>query len=574
MKNVNRKSTSALKYPRSKRNNPIMHLSSCMPGVAHPVAFIPMLREDSLVGQIDATVEMLETKELLMNSVTARFTAWVVPFLAFERFQASREELDRAYMGEGSLDGTGVTAFMENEALPAGGAAAVPLYLSAGEQGKAGDQINTANAEAYNLVYNHRARQASHKLTPRAMADRSLAPAFWSRHQFPHMVADFDQAMMEGQVALHVVSGTALPIHGIGFDAQNMPHWKLPGHQVYGADGVVHEVSGDYPDVWASGSPSATGISLKANAAQGGGVVHPDVWAEMAADGISISLAGLEEAKKLQAFAKLRMQFEGHDDEYIIDMLMQGLSVPDQHLKQPFQIYDSHRMEGGKLRRPVFSQGKRYATDSGNLDDSATSGFTRETIRLRVPQINTGGVVVVLMEILPDQLWERQQDWFFHTRPAGGRAGHDYWPDAERDTLDREKVEVVYNRDMDVSHSDPTGYFAFEPMNAKYNRAPPKIGGKFHRPAADTPTDDARKRLWAVEGVDPALTDSFFIVEPGTMHIKPFLDEINDPFEISARGNCVITGNTQFGGLLIEQTGNYEAVAAHAPKDQIVKEAP
>lgn len=548
MKNVNRKSTTALKYPRSKRNHPIMHLSSTMPGVAHPVAFIPMLREDALVAQIDAMVEMLETKELLMNRVTARFTAWCVPFLADPRFMGSRDEFDLSYMGENSLDGGGVNAFVENEALPAGGAGAVPLYLAAGMHGDEADQVNTFNRVAYNLVYNHRARQASKELTARLLTDTSLAPAFWHHRQFPHIVADFDQAMMDGQVALNVVN-SKLALKGMVVDSGTPP----PGTAV-GTD---------------------TGIAVGVGASQYGlaygnlGGALPTVYAEMEANAITVSLAGLEEARKLQSFAKLRTQFEGHDDDYIIDMLMMGLAVPDQYLKQPFQVYDSMRMEGGNLRQVTFSQGKRYSTTAGSMDDSATSGFAKETIRMRVPRINTGGVVVVLMEILPEQLWERQKDWFFHSRPKDGIPAHNLWPEADRDTLDRQKVDVVYNGDIDVNHTDPMGYFGFEPMNAKYNRAPPYIGGKFHRPSADTPTDDARKRLWAVEGTDPALTDSFFIVEPGTMHIKPFLDEVNDPFEIAARGNAVISGNTQFGGLLIEQTGNYEAMADRAPTDQI-----
>lgn len=551
-KNVNRKSTTPLKYPRSRRNHPIMHLSSCMPGVCHPVAFIPMFREDALIGQINPMVEMLETKELLMNRTTARFTAWVFPNLAAERFNGSRDEFDRSYMGEESLNGDGVIPFIENVALPTGGTSMVALYKAAGLHGKATDQINTMYREAYNAVWNHRARQRSKDLTPRELDDETLAPAFWNHMQFPHLVADFDQAMIDGQVALNVIA-SRLPVRGLGL---------MDGGGPAGTLSATRDGSGEFMTGKVGVGGSLLGVQMTTSGVSSSTNVL-DVYAEMESNGITVSLAGLEEARKLQAFAKLRTQFEGHDDEYIVDMLMQGLSVPDQWLKQPFPIADV---------TVNFTQGKRYATDSGNLDDSATSGFAEAVMRLRVPRLNTGGVVVIMMEILPEQLWERQQDWFFHARPSGGRAAHDFWPDAERDSLDREKVDVVYNRDIDVSHSAPTEYFAFEPMNAKYNRAAPTIGGKFHRPAADTLTDDARRRLWAVEGVDPTLTDSFFIVEPGTMHIKPFLDEVSDPFEIAARGNCVIDGNTQFGGLLIEQTGNYDKVAESAPTDQILKE--
>lgn len=532
-----------------------MHLSDSMPGVCHPVAFIPMFREDALTGAIEPRVEMLETKELLMNRVTARFTAWVVPFLADPRFKGSRDEFDRSYMLQESLTGDGVIPFVENHALPAGGAGAVPLYKQAGMHGNEGDQVNAFNRVAYNLTWNHRAKQKSIKLwetSKRELDDMTLAPAFWNHSQFRHTVPDFDQAMIDGEVALNVVS-SRLPIKGIG--VRGTPYTGVAGLNKE-SDGLVVEYG---PKVYvAESGTSFGGITIDADADG-----FPDIYAEMEENGITVSLAGLEEARKLQAFAKLRTQFEGHDDDYIIDMLMQGLAIPDQWLKQPFQIAD--------VTVP-FTQGKRYATDSGNLDDSATSGFARAGIRLRVPRIETGAVVVVMMEILPEQLWERQKDWFFHARPKGTKPAHTQWPDAERDSLDREKVDVVYNGDIDVSHSDPLAYFGFDPMNAKYNQAPPTFGGKFHKPTAITATDDARRRLYAVEAADPALTTSFMIVEQQPMHIKPFLDEFSAPFEIAARGNCVIDGNTQFGGLLIEQTGNYEAVAEKAPKEQIVKE--
>lgn len=545
MRNVNRRSTTPLKYPRTYRNHPVMHLSSAMPGYCVPVAVIPMFREDALIGQLDHVIEMLETKEILLNRVSARFTAWCVPFLVADRFNGSRDEFDRSYMGEASLDGSGVIDFMETEALPAGGAKDVPLYKALGLHGAGSSQVNTFFREAYNQVWNHRAKNASAQLTPRALTDKTLAPAFWQHRQFPHIVADFDQAMMEGRVALEFYE-SKLPVQGIGV-ATGSP--TLTAGDIRQTDGTV---------LAATQRLNATSNDLYLNTRGAAPNVFPEVYAEMENAGIAISLAGFDQARKLQSFAKARAQFDRHDDDYIIDMLMMGVSIPDQHLKQPFMLAD---------QTVYFRQGKRYATDSGNLDDSATSGFARATTRLRCPRLNTGGIVLVMMEILPEQLWERQEDWFFRTRPRDGRAGHDYWPEADRDELDQYKVDMVQNRQIDVAHSAPASLFGWEPMNAQYNRTSPTIGGKFHRPSADTLTDTHRQRIWAVEGTDPSLTDSFFIAEPGTVHIKPFLDQVNDPFELASSGNCVINGNTRFGGVLIEATGNYDAVAAKAPTD-------
>lgn len=563
MKNVNQRGISPVKYPRSKRNHPVMHLSSFMPGVAHPVAFVPMFREDSLVGQMTGMVEMLETKEILMNKVRARFTAWCVPFLAADRFKGSRDELDLSYMGKASLSGAGVIPFMQNTPLPVGGAAAVPLYKAAGLHGNAGDQINTFLAEAYNQIFNTRCDAMSDKLVHRELDDTTLAPAFWHHRQFPHIVADFAQATMEGKAAIDVVE-SKLPVKGIGLHtrgaAATLTGLKETGGGTRTTTGWVALGAEDGPATAAGtavlGVEAGTGVSAN----------FPSIYAEMQAHGLEISLAGLEEARKLQVWAEMRAGYGKEiDDEYIIDMMMQGLTVPDQHLKRPFQIAE---------QITTFSQAKRYATDSGNLEDSAVSGVAAFNMRLRVPRISTGGLVVVLCEVLPDQLWERQKDWFFHTRPKDGRAGHVYWPDAERDFLDREKVDVVYNEDIDISHANPTAHFGYDPMNAKFNRGAMAVGGKFHRPAVTTPEDQARQRLYAIEGANPALTTSFFIASPGTVHTKPWLDDALDVFEIAAEGRFVLTGNTQFGGKLIEETENYEIVASHAPgpEDQITKE--
>lgn len=539
MRNVNRKSTTPVRYPRSNRMHPLDNLTSGDPGKCIPVAAIPMFREDSLAATISIDTEMLETKEILANRVNCRVTAFLVPFLAFERFKGSREELDRSYMGEAPLSGGTVIPFVENYAAGAHGAD--PILKSLGEHADPGDLINSGYREAYNLIINHRCRQLSKELPQRDLDDTTLAPAFWQHGAFAHIVADFDQAVMQGEVALNILE-SRMPVR--------VDRTTQGTVTIRNGNDVAHNLTAN--DTFVSLSTTANPLETS------------ELFAQMEQNGISVSLADIDNARKVQAFAKLRAQFEGHDDDYIIDMLMQGLTIPDQHLKQPILLAD---------RTVQFSQAKRYATTAGDLDDSATSGFASVDLRIRVPRLNTGGVVMVMVEYLPQQLWERQKDWYLHSRPKDGRPAHDFWPDAERDALDPEKVDVVYNGDIDVSHSNPTGYFGFDPMNARYTRARSRAGGKFFRPTADAAIDDARQRLWAVEGVDPKLTDDFFIAGDG-VHKKPFLDEVGHPFELVVAGRASLNGNTQFGGVLIEATGNYEAVAEKVPNERIEKEQP
>lgn len=547
-KNINRQTTAPLSVPRSNRNHLVQVLSSAKAGVCHPVAFIPMLREDALRAGIRINVEMLETKEILMNATSARITAYLVPLLALERFEGSRDQFDRSYMGEPQYEGGSVVPFIETHAMGAHGSN--PVYKAAGLHGKAADTVNTAYLEAYNAVWNFRAKNRSPDITLRTRLMNTLAPAFWQHSRFAHVVPDFDQAVIDGEVALNVTQGK-MPVKGFGLleTGSGVSNARL----VKTSDGQTQT----FEKAWgvqnvdgASGGVGQAKLVVKEGTVAG----FPDIYAELAENGVSVSLSNIELARKTQAFAKMRERFEGHDEEYIIDMLMDGLSIPDQALKQPILLAD---------RTVRFGQAKRYATDAGNLAESAVSGAASVDIMLRVPKINTGGVVVVIAEFYPEQLFERQRDPFFHS------ANVTAWPEYLRDTLDPEKVDVVLNAEVDTDHATPAGVFGYAPMGWKWNASGPKVGGKFYRPSVNTGTDEERQRLWAVEDVNPALSSSFYLVDE--IHQKPFLDTAADPFELTASGNAVINGNTVFGGLLVEATNNYDKVSEKAPTDRIVK---
>ena len=553
MKSVNRQQTQAVTYPRSRRNHGLAVLTSLPAGKCVPVAAIPMLREDGLNARLQIAVEMQETVEILMNPVFLRATAYVVPLLALERFEGSRDQFDRSYMGEPKVEGGAVVPFIETHVMGAHGSNAV--YKALGLHAKSTDLVNTMYLEAYNRIWNFRAKNRSPNIAERARLDTTLAPAFWRSSRFEHVVPDFDQAVIDGEVALNVTDRRA-PISGIGLG-------NIRGNATVNAG--VKDGKGDqaYPLAYPARGfdDSVTDNSAHVFVRTKGGIVpgdplRTDIFAELAESGITVSLSNLELAKKTQAFAKLRERYQEHDEEYIIDMLMDGLSIPDQALKQPILLAD---------RSVRFQQAKRYATDAGNLAESAVSGATIASLELHVPRLNTGGVVMVMLEAIPEQLFERQRDPFFHSSDV------DTWPEALRDTLDPEKVDIVLNAEVDTDHATPNGTFGYAPMNWKWNAFGPRVGGKFYRPSTNTTTDQDRQRLWAVETVNPALSEDFYLVK--SIHTKPFLDTASDPFEATVVGNAVLDGNTQFGGMLVEATDNYDKVAAKAPTERIQKGA-
>jgi hypothetical protein len=244
-----------------------------------------------------------------------------------------------------------------------------------------------------------------------------------------------------------------------------------------------------------------------------------------------------------------------HED-HIINLLMDAISIPEQAFKQPMLIGD---------KTTIFGQSKRYATDSGNLTESVVNGMTQIDMSVQLPRVNMGGVIMVVAEITPDQLFERQEDPFLSALTV------DDLPQFLRDTLDPEKVDIVKNRRIDTSHATPDGTFAYEPLNARWNYDVPRVGGpKFYRPTVNTSFDEDRQRIWAVETINPTLSTDFYLCT--NMHTKPFVVTNQDPFEVVSQGEIFIEGNTVFGGHLVEATNDYEEVMAVAPQERIEKE--
>lgn len=546
-----RTATHPLVTPRTMRRQAIRGITSMPAGRMVPIAAIPLLREDAVrSGRLRFSLESMETAEVLMNAVNVRFLAYLVPNLALERFNGSMDQLNLSYQGKPPMEGEDVVPFIETAAFGDHGDNDVYRYL--GLHSRPDTLVNTAYLEAYNAIWNFRAKNRSPDLSLRTRLATDLAPAFWQHEQFAHIVPDFDQAVIDGEVPLNVVKDQ-LRVRGLGRRDSSQPTY---------AEGVAVMES---PPVDENGVPDqsqATVINYGASVSGADILMHvsgtvdhriPAVFAELEQNGITVSLSNIEMARKTQAFAKLRQQYNQHDD-WIINLLMDGISIPEQAFKQPMLLAD---------RQTVFGMSKRYATDSGNLTESVVNGATFLDMAINLPRIGTGGVIMVVAEITPDQLFERQEDPFLHATSL------DHFPQYLRDTLDPEKVDIVKNSRIDTDHDTPDAVFGYEPLNAKWNIEAPRVGGRFYRPEVDEAFDEDRQRIWAVETANPTLSTDFYIAT--TMHTKPFVVSNQDPFEVVSQGDVYIEGSTVFGGHLVEATDDYERVLALAPQDRLEK---
>lgn len=519
---------------RTMRRHSARGLTSLPAGKMVPIAAFPILREDAVrSGRLRFSFEMMETAEVLMNAINVRAMAYFVPMLALDRFNGSMDQLNLSYEGKPPLEGEAVVPYIEQVAFGAHGSNDIYRYL--GLHGQAGQMVNSSYVEAYNQIWNFRAKNRSPDLTLRNRLDAGLAPAFWSHERFSHIVPDFDQAVIDGEVPLNVVNAV-MPVR----DANGANRFLVKGasdglHRPLYTAGTATVLVGDVP-------PSVTQEYLI------GGM-----FAELQENGITVSLSNIEMARKTQAFAKLRQQYNMHED-HIINLLMDGISIPDQAFKQPMLLSD---------RRTIFGMSKRYASDAGNLTESVVNGMTGLDMSIQLPRINTGGIIMVVAEITPDQLFERQEDPWLNSLSV------DALPQYLRDTLDPEKVDIVKNSRIDTSHATPNATFGYEPLNGRWNIDTPRVGGRFYRPTVNTGFDEDRQRIWAVETINPTLSTDFYLCT--NMHTKPFVVTNQDPFEVVTQGDVFIEGNTVFGGHLVEATDDYEKVLAVAPQDRIEK---
>jgi hypothetical protein len=535
-------------------------LTSGDAGKILPIKADPCLREESFSGNVNISVEMMETSEKPVNAIVAKAMTYFVPYLAFDQFNGSIEELNRSYSKENGIAGSQVDFFEKNKYYNGSSVVtdSTPTDMDTGDNGRAefygtmgihhgAADMNNTYVQAYNAIVNHRRKARSANLALRNEFEHDLAEAFWPNEGNSHIQPDFDQKLIDGEVALN----------GLTFKAPVRSASISVGDTYLGGDKTTTGVATMYMPSDATDT-SKLHLDNAQVAPDGtvGGWRFDRVWAEITQGGdATMSLADIEQARKTAAFAELRAAYDGIDDEFIIDLLMQGISVPTEMMKQPMLIGQSSGMFG-------FAQ--RFATDSGNLDDTATNGFVSLSYRARAPRTSVGGIIMTTLEIAPERVWERKKDYFLYITDT------DNLPNSLRDSLDPEKVSVIKKNHLDVNHSTPDATLGYGPLNHEYNRDQILVGGKFYRPSNDAYTE-VRSRIWTNETTDPSLSTDFYLCT--NLHKKIFADQVSDSFEITAVCDGTVETNVVFGDRLIEAdaTSDYDTITNLVDATRITK---
>jgi len=537
---ADRLKTTPVSFTRTVRPDVIRTVTSGDAGFAIPLGFIPLLREDALeTTQVQLRAYMAETADLLLNTVHCVFSAYAVPKLAFDRFGGSMDALNRAYMGQPEMDGSYINWNDLNKFTYSNGETPRNIYEVGGFHAPdpANVYVNSDYAEAYDKVFEYRCRSRSEALWEVMKVERpglaGLLPAFFDNDQMGIVKPTFDAPSIEGEVPLNVVDGRA----------------NVRADAVYTVDGLENLSALD-----------GNGDNTLLEAAGGGqlrfknepGTAVGQLFTEMQEQGLTISVANINLAREMQGWAKVRQQYSGLDDDQLTDLLMSGVAVPTAYATKPILL---------ARQKVPFGMTQRYSSDAENLDVSATNGVAGAAMTLRTPQMNTGGVVVIMAEVVPEQFWERSADYHFLSDNDTRR------PDRLLDQLDAQPVEIVENFHVDVAHTDPNGLFGYAPLNHGYVRKSFNLGGKFYRGDPLAVWSEDRNRVWASEPIDPTLSKEMYLATDLPKEI--FLDANQDSFEFSMACDARVSGLTYIGPMLRESIGDYDAISERVDRSLI-----
>jgi len=525
--------TTPLNFPRTLRNDNQSLLTTGRAGEVIPFGFVPLFREDSATGRVTIAAELAEMPKPLENAVIGRLQTWFVPRPSLPQF-SGLDEYTHSYQGKNitQLGAAGRTPPALFDTVSASAVYATAngseFMRATGLTVEASETFNTDYIDAYILVQNFRLAAHSSKMTrydyyqEDNTTSLQLKPAFWPRNRFHSVVADYETALVVGALDLDVSAGTV----------------RIQTDATVTTDtvGVYSVDAGANRDMIDNGGVKIGGL-YSGHALEG----------DMTGQTVTTTLANIDMARKQQSFAKAVAAMDGNqysgfnnDDVLILD-LMNGFTVPPELLNRPWML-DS--------KTGVFGMSERHATDAANLDDSVTVGQLTLSTSINVPKAQYGGVIFSTFEYMPERLYPRQSDEYMKVTTEA------QLPNALRDSLNPEPVEITLNGEIDTAHTTAGGTFGFRELNGKWNRERTLLGGDFQSLTPGTPATAARTALWQPEYVDPVLTSDHWLCP------HPFPQDVfsvpgNDTVTLSVRVDCTISGLTQFGSKLVEDNSEF-----------------
>jgi len=542
-----RQNTQPVAFDMTRRPDNVSVLTSTTAGVVCPVTYAPLLRGDSASGRVQMNLQLAEMTRPVNNAILARAQAWFVPRPALPLFTGV-EDFVRSYEGKAAtrLNNTAVAAVDLYATLPGTSLDVAETLTKMGIVNRNDStQNNTDIVDAYSVIWNFRRDAHSSKIPrckyhgegsdPHRSGAYDMLPAFWPTNRMMSIKPDYETALVTGSMELDFSAGQ-IPVAGITRTDTGTGVGTVDA-QIEGAAGHV--------DVQMLSGTNGANIRFDIDSTASGGANN--IYADMAAETLTTTLASIDKARTTNAFAKMQAMMAGSDysgfntDDVIVSSLMQGYMVPEGLLNRPM-LLDSKTV--------VFGSIERHATDGANLDDSVTTGTVSVSLSINIPKAEYGGIMMTTVEIMSERLYERQTDPYLQVTSV------DDLPNALRDIQRIEPVDSVTNDRVDSRHSTKDGTFGFEPMNNKWRREFTRLGGEFLQTTPGTPNAAQRTAIWQADIVDPALTSDHWLC-PSPFPQDVFAVPANDVCEVAARQVLTVTGITQFGDELVEDNGEF-----------------
>jgi len=336
--------TTPIAQRRSVRGLKKRVLTSFDAGKIIPLSYEWLHREDAVQSgrvRINVQSEMF-ADGMPMNGIAVNVYAHVVSQACYERFGGSIDEVNKSYSKQNGAAGSVIPFFETNkvyltntqsvhntgtdstneidERALFGASSSDVFYKTLGIHTET-QNLNMTPVEAYNTIVNHRRKARSKSLPLRNAFDHSLADAFWLNTGYNDIVADFDAKLLDGEVSLQGLTFQA-PIKSTAYRETS----SVGGY-------AVNDAVPNSSNIQVPGSVGSNVID------QGDMYLFEDIYAELTTGGnATMSLADIDQARKTVAYAKLRSKYDWIEHSYIIDLLMQGISIPSLLQTQPMLV--------------------------------------------------------------------------------------------------------------------------------------------------------------------------------------------------------------------------------------------
>lgn len=518
-----------MQYRRNTRRVNYLGMTSGDAGKIVPLRFTGLLREEAIKrSKVGFSFRMSPTPKPLATRVAMNVAAYFVPLTSFERFKGI-EHFNRSYSGQTDMEGVNSTTnFITSSDFGTG-----EIYRVAGLQATDAAPHNMAYKEAYNVLVNYLRKNVSSELPQRDTYQPDVAVGFWGNHVFSDIVSDYDSALLENPMPMSF-SQVRVPVSGIGFDANTTDLDAVPDGWPLAEDTVILETSGSTRHALTHGNPNLR-VEIRDSL--------PAIFAELADSDGYVSMANLQNAHKTAAFAKIRRTYRDHED-HVIELLQQGFRLPELSLEQPL-LLDSTTVD--------FAFTHRSSTDADALDVSTSDGYCEAALDIQLGQTMTGGVVVFVAQMQPEQIFERQRDPYLAATSVSD------FPRPDVDWLDADPVTIVRNGDIDVQSDDPEGIFGYRGLNAEWrNQTIPVMGGIYYRRFYDDPWTEDRNQIWSVETPNISLSEDFYLMT--NVDHRVFTDVSGPAFHCRQFGGLNIDTWMRFGDQLLEATDDFAEV--------------